>query len=297
MEQNISIPSENTQGFFSKMTKYLKNHIGQIFLHFAVLVLLFFVLYPMILLIMKSFKTYTQEQLDPFGFPSPLVFENYSFAWLNINSFFINSVILTVTITAMLITISSITAFAFVKFDFPFKETLFVAMLALMMIPGMLTLISQYAMVNAFDIVDNYWGVILPSVAGSIPFSVFLLRTFFRGISRGFFEAAEIDGAGNMRIFLTIMIPLSRAIIATLVITTFIGAWNDYLWPLLVLQSHAKKTIPVGLVDWSRAYYQMTGGWGPPFAAYIISSLPLIIVFSISSKQFIQGLTSGAFKM
>ena len=270
---------------------------GQFFLHMTLVILLIFVLFPLLLLIMKSFKTNTQEQMAPFAFPNPITFENYSYAWLIIKNYFLNSLILTVSITALIVILAAATAFAFVRYNFPAKEVLFMVMLSLMMIPGMLTIISQYALGYTLNIVDNYWGVILPSVAGSIPFSVFLLRTFFRGLSREFFEAAEIDGANNLHIFFVIVIPLSRAIIATLVITTFISQWNDYLWPLLVLQKEQLKTIPIGLVAWSESYNKLTGGWGPPFAGYVISSLPLIVIFSLASKQFIQGLTSGAFKM
>ncbi len=286
MEKTLPASSERKRGFW-----------GQFFLHLSIVILLLFVVFPLLLLIMKSFKTNTQEQMDPFAFPDPFTFENYSLAWLYIRNYFLNSLILTVSITALIVALASATAFAFTRYNFPAKEVLFMIMLSLMMIPGMLTIISQYALVNTFNIVDNYWGVILPSVAGSIPFSVFLLRTFFRGLSREFFEAAEIDGANNLHIFFVIVIPLSRAILATLVITTFIAQWNDYLWPLLVLQKEELKTIPIGLVSWSDSYNQMTGGWGPPFAGYVISSLPLIVVFSLASKQFIQGLTSGAFKM
>lgn len=280
-----------------KNRNWLQRNIGQIFLHVVVLILMVCVLYPMVLLILDSFKTKDQFQFDPFGFPSPAIFDNYKVAWLYVKDFMINSVVVTVMVTVILVAIATVTAYAFTRFNFRFKETLFIAMLALMMIPGMLTLISQYGMIVKFNMLNDYWAAVLPSVSGSIPMSVFLFRTFFSGVPKELFEAAEIDGASQPRQLVSIMMPMSKAIIATLTITTVLSTWNDYLWPLLVFPNDIMKTIPVGLVSWTDTYYKMVHSYGPPFAGYVIASIPLVIVFSIASKQFIAGLTSGAFKM
>lgn len=295
METNISVTSVEATDF--KRKNWLRRHISQIALHFVILLLMFFTLLPLVLLVMDSFKSYNQFQLEPFAFPNPVILDNYQFAWLYVKDFMINSIVITVAVTVILVAIATITAYAFSRMEFRFKETLFMAMLALMMVPGMLNVISQYAMINKFNLLNDYWGVILPSVTGSIPYSVFLFRTFFSGIPDELFEAAELDGASHGRMLVSIMIPLAKPIVATLTISTVLSQWNDYLWPLLVLTRDIMKTISVGLVSWTDTYYQMTSSYGAPFAGYVLSSLPLVIVFSFCSKQFIAGLTSGALKM
>lgn len=295
MRTTISAASADRTDFRKK--NRLQRHVGQIALHFVILLLMFFTLLPLVLLIMDSFKSYNQFQLAPFAFPNPIILDNYQFAWLYVKDFMINSVVITAAVTLLLIAISTVTAYAFSRMEFRFKETLFMSMLALMMVPGMLNVISQYAMINKFNLLNDYWGVILPSVTGSIPYSVFLFRTFFNGVPDDLFEAAELDGASHPRMLVSIMVPLAKPIVATLTISTVLSQWNDYLWPLLVLTRDIMKTIPVGLVSWTETYYNMTSSYGAPFAGYVLSSLPLVIVFSFCSKQFIAGLTSGALKM
>lgn len=287
----------NTQTSEFKNRGWFGRNWGQILLHVVLWVLMFFTLAPLFLLIVDSLKTNSNFQMDPFGFPSKLAWENYELAWLYVKDFMLNSVVITVSVTVLLVLIATVTAYAFTRMNFRFKEVLFMAMLALMMVPGMLNVISQYGMINKFNLINDYMGVILPSVTGSIPYSVFLFRTFFSGIPKDLFEAAEIDGASHIHMLFLVMVPLAKPIIATLVISTVMGQWNDYLWPLLVLTHDLMKTIPIGLVSWTDTYFAMTGGYGAPFAAYVISSIPLVVIFSLCSKQFIAGLTSGALKM
>lgn len=277
--------------------KFIKKNYGQIIMLIMLVSLMIMTLYPLYLMLVKSFKTITQEQNNPFGFPDPFTFENYNYAWIIVKPYMINSLVITISITFSTIFISSLAAFGFIRYNFPFKNTIFLSILSLMMIPGILTLISRYELVNDFNLINTRLGVILPSIAGSLPFSIFLLKTFFNGVSKELFEAAEIDGATDFDIYFRIVLPLSKPIISALMIMQFIGSWNDYLWPSLVLINEDLHTLPVGLVRFTKNYYLMTGGYGAPFASYIISSIPLVILFALTSKQFIKGLTSGAFKM
>lgn len=281
----------------TKVTNWFKKNNGQLISHILIFILLVMVIYPLILLVMKSFKTITEEQLDPFAFPKKLCFDNYEYAWAVIRYNFENSIFVTCMTTVLVVILAAMTAFAFERFNFPFKEQLYIAIMALMMIPGVLTITSKYKLINQLGLMDNMWGVILPTVAGGLPMSIILLRTSIKEISKEMFEAAEMDGAHNVRIFIQIVIPMIKPIIAALVIMQFVATWNDYLWPRLVLTSSINQTIPVRLVAFSDDYYNATGGYGAAFAGYVISSIPLIVIFAVASKQFISGMTSGAFKM
>lgn len=276
---------------------FIRKNRNQFLIGIALIILVVLVLSPLYFLIIKSFKTITQEQSNPFGFPSPFTLENYIYAWVVVKPYMINSLEISITCTLGTVFVSSLAAFAFIRFKFPYKDTIFLSILALLMIPGVLTLISRYELVNNMNLINNKFGVILPAIAGGLPFCIFLLKTFFEGIPKELFEAAEIDGASNMGVYLKIVLPSSKPIISALVIMQFVGHWNDYLWPSLVLLKEDLQTIPVGLVQFTKDYSIMTGGYGAPFASYIITSIPLLIIFVASSKQFIDGLTSGAFKM
>ena len=275
----------------------IKQIVCQTILHIIILFTLFLILYPLVLLIIKSFKDVTQDQNYPFTLTFPLYFSNYRTAWLNIADYIGNSFIITLLQTAGTLLVAALTAFAFVRFSFPCKNIIFMAILSLIMIPGTLTLVSQYILINDLGLINSFFGEILPGVAGSIPMNLFLLRSFFGGVNAELFDAAKIDGASDLRTFWSIMLPLSLPIMMTVAMTTFMGAWNEYIWTRLVLLDDTMHTIAIRVVSFTESYFKMTGGYGAPFAAYIISAVPLIVVFALASKQFIKGLTSGAFKM
>lgn len=279
------------------MLHLIKKYYGQIIVIIVIMILLYLSFYPLYMLVIKSFKTISNDQSDPFGFPSQFAFDNYQYAWIVMKPYLINSLFVSSVITFGIVFIASLAAFAFVKFNFPYKNTIFYMIISLMMIPGIVTIASQYELVNKLSLVNSYWGVILPAISGSLPFGIFLLRTSFSSVSTELLDAAEIDGATNFQVYANVMLPISKPLIWTLVITAYIGAWNDYLWPSIVLLEEKKQTLPIALVRFTESYFGMTGGYGAPFAAYVISSLPLIIVFLLASKQFISGLTSGSIKM
>ncbi|HLT00262.1 MAG TPA: carbohydrate ABC transporter permease [Acholeplasma sp.] len=280
-----------------KVLTFIKKYYVEIIILIFLSILLVMSFYPLVMLFFKSFKEISDDQQNPFGIPKVWSFVNYEYAWLVIKPYFINSILITAFQTIGIVVLGSITAFPFTRYNFPYKNVIFYGIISLMMIPGLVTLTSQYELINNIKLVNSIWGVILPSIAGSIPFALFLLNMSFKNVSKDLMDAAEIDGASDFQVFRHIMMPLSKPIVWTLVITSFMNSWNDYLWPSLVLLEDDKKTLPLALVNFTNSYYDLTGGYGAPFAAYIISSLPLIILFLVASKQFIQGLTSGSIKM
>lgn len=283
---------------FSRFIKYIRKNWGQVLTMITLLTLAVSVLYPLTILVMRSFKYLPDDLMDPFGIPSRFTFTNYTYMWEYLKQAYINSLLTTVGVTIGVVILASMVAFAYIRFNFPGKNILFYAIIGLMMIPGILTLISRFQLVNDMKLTGNLWGIILPGIAGGIPFSFMLLFTFFKGIPKDLFEASDMDGASNLTIFRHVVVPLSKPILFTIGIQSFVGEWNDYLWAKLIIGSNESIiTLPVILQSISTAYETQYLGMSTPFAGYVLSAIPLVLIFIVASKQFIEGLTSGAFKM
>lgn len=274
-----------------------KNSIGQIISHIVIIILLFLSLYPLILMLVKSVKTIDQEIHHGFALTFPFNWSNYSLAWKYVSGYILNTFLISILNTVGILIATSTMAYGFTRYDFKGKDALFMAVLALTMIPGILTLIPQYCMVKNFNMINTRLGVILPTIAGSLPMGVLLLRTFFNGLPGGLFEAASLDGANSFEMFFMIAVPLSVPILATLGLTSFLGSWNDLIWPQLILRRDNLQTITIAMTSFTTNYYNTTHSYAVPMAGYVIVSAPLLILFAFTSKQFIAGLTSGAFKM
>ena len=254
------------------------------------------VLLPLFFLISRSFKGLQDDMTYPFELPTKVTFDNYTFMWEVLKDAFMNSLITTIGVTVGTVILASLLAFAFIRFRFPGKNIIFYLIISLMMIPGILTLLSRYQIVLGLNMEEKLVGIIVPGIAGFIPMAFMLLFTFFKGIPKDLFEAADIDGANDFTSFFRIVVPLSKPILSTIAIQTFVGEWNDYLWAKLIIGSNDEIiTLPVLLQSFSQAYEGT--GMGAPFAGYVLSAIPLVLIFIVASKQFIEGLTSGAFKM
>lgn len=281
----------------NRKTHSFKKYIPHIIILICILLLLALTLFPLILLVFNSFKLYTD---DPLQWPSidngnMFTTEGYSLVWGYISGNFVNSLVITFSVSIGTTLFGSMAGYAFAKYEFPFKNTIFICVLAFMMVPGLLTLIARYSLIVDIGLNDNIWGVILPQISSSLPFATFLTRTFFQGLPKEMFEAAKMDGMSELKKFIRLVIPLSQPIIITLLVQTFVSQWNDYLWSRLVLQTESLQTLPIVLVN-------LTDTLGPisyciPFAGYVLSAIPLIIIFIVGNKKFIEGMTSGAFKM
>ena len=255
-------------------------------------------LFPIYVMVVKSFKSPMQEVMNPFGISFPFRWANYAEAWGYIDYTLLNTFVITIAITALVLVLSSMASFGFTRFQMPGKNVLFLMFLAILMIPGVLTLIPQYKLVALdYGLINTRWGVILPTVAGALPMSIFLIKTFFEGMPNDVFEAATIDGASSLRLYFSIAVQLSLPILATQGLMTFMSAYNDYLWPLLILRDEGVKTTAIVLKDLTTTLFNETNSMSVAIAGYVIACLPMFIIFAFCSKQFVKGLTSGAFKM
>jgi len=287
--------NEKRTGYRFRM--YMKSNWGQVLITLALITLCIMVLYPLGITILRSFRVWTEDALDPFGIPKEFIFENYTLMWEMLSSTFLNSIITAVSVTAGATILSTMIAYAFIRFNFPLKNVLFYLIIGLMMIPGILSLVARYSLVNNLHLVGSLWGIILPGMIGYVPGSFLLIFTFFRGLPKDLFEAADVDGSNNFGIYCKIVLPLSKPILSTIIITTFVGEWNDYLWAYLITNGNeAKYTLPVYL-NYLSDYFVTNLQTSTLMAGYVISAIPLVLIFAVASKQFIEGLTSGAFKM
>ena len=211
--------------------------------------------------------------------------------------YLLNSIIVTTSIVLLNVVFATAAAYAFAKLRFPGRDAIFFVLLLTLMVPSQVNLIPVFKMMVELHKVipaigaDTYFGLIAPSAI--TVFGIFLMRGFLRSIPDEILESARMDGASEWRILRSIVFPLALPGMATLAIFTFLGAWNDFLWPLIVTSSDDMRTLPVGLALLAR---RNASDWGTTMAGTIITAAPLIIVFLLMQRRFIEGLTAGAVK-
>jgi multiple sugar transport system permease protein/raffinose/stachyose/melibiose transport system permease protein len=252
--------------------------------------------FPVALMVMFSFKDNTQFMTQRWTLSFPLHLENYLAAWRRgrIAQYVGNSVLyVVVSVTGTLIA-AILSAYAFARMEFRGKQLLFYLIIALLMIPGVLTLVPSFVLMINLNFINTRWSLLFPYMAGGQAFAIFILRTFFAGLPEELFESARIDGATEFGAMTRIALPLSQPIIGTLALLQVYSIWNDLVWPTTVITKTELKTIMVGLLTFRG---QFSTEFGPLYAGYVIASVPLIALFAITSRLFIQGLTSGAIKM
>lgn len=264
-------------------------------LNIVLLILAFLMLYPTIFMVFTSFKTNPEFLENFWGPPRTLNWDNYAVAWNALKHSFLNSVIIVgVSVPGALIA-GSLSAYAFARLRFPLKKFLYMAILALMMIPNILTLISSFTLVADLKLLNTHWAVSLPAIAGSQAFVIFVLRSFFAGLPEEIFESARMDGAGELRIYLQLALPLSLPIMGTLFIMRLLNDWNDYLWPSLTLSQPDMWPVSVAIKAF-RASFDLLPQWGMIYAGFTITIIPLLVFFALTMRYYIEGITSGAVK-
>lgn len=259
----------------------------------GLLVLAIFTFYPFVFLLMSSFKD-PDQFMHSFWLPAfPPHLDNYLLAAQVTLPYLKNSLIVTLASLVGVVLLSTVSAYVFARYPFPGREIFFMAVIVLLMVPGVLMLIPQFLLSKQLGLLNTYWALILFAIANGQVFGIFIMRSFFATLPKELFEAARIDGASEIDAFIHIAVPLSSAIMVTIAILDTITTWNDYIWPLVVLQDEAIKTFPLGLINFQNA---LRVNYGVQFAAYVIASLPLIVLLMFTMRYFVRGLTSGAIR-
>lgn len=213
------------------------------------------------------------------------------FTEYNMVRYMFNSVFVSVIMTGGQILICAMSGFVFARIDFKHKEKIFLLYLATMMIPVQATVIPQYILINKLGLINTYVALFLPGIFNA--FGTFLMRQYFLGIPKALEEAACLDGAGYVRIFFQVMLPLCKTGIAVLAVTGFMGAWNDFLWPLLVSSDEFHTTLPLFLSQLQGRWYV---DWSVLMGATLISVIPILIVYLCAQKYFIEGVQNTGIK-
>mgnify|MGYP000909541213 CR=1 FL=1 len=206
-------------------------------------------------------------------------------------SWFMNSVIITVLNTAISIALCSMVGYGVTMYEFRGKKLIFVLIMSTMMIPIEMLMIPLYNVIKFFHLTNNYFGVVLPFVVA--PFTIFFFMQYARTLSKEFMEAARIDGCGEFRIFLTIMAPLMKPAFAAMLILQATNAWNDFLWPLIVMSSSQKFTLTVGIQTYLSPY---GNNYNLLFAGAVLSVIPVVILFFLCQRLFMEGIMQGGIK-
>lgn len=269
--------------------------IRQLILNLVILLLLFLMIYPLGMALWGAFKSDIAFDTSKWYPTLPLRVSNVATAFTSIWRYLLNTIfVAAVGVTGGLF-LSSISAYAFARMEFVGKQFLYMMVISLMMVPGVLTLVPSFMLYRSLVLTNSYAVLIIPLIVGAPIFGVFLLRSFFEGIPKDFFEAAQIDGATDFQCYYKIALPLCIPILGTLAIMNLVGIWNDYLWPMITIQDYSKFTISAGILITFQKQYSMN--YPVTFAGYLVASVPLIILFIFANKYYIQGLISSSIKM
>jgi len=249
--------------------------------------------YPVLWMLLQSFKTKFELYSNIWGLPQQLFVDNYVQAWriARMGTYILNSVIVSVGTVALVLVVASLAGYAFAKLRFPGRDVLFYTFVFTLIVPVQVTIIPLYAVVSGLGLSNTYFALILPYAAAGLPLSIFLLRAFFASVPREIEEAARIDGCSELAAFWRVVLPISGPGLATVTILQFLGAWNEFLLALIFIRNPALRTIPLGLQAF---FFEYSVEWGYLFAALAMATVPVIVVYVVMQRQFIKGLTAGA---
>lgn len=250
---------------------------------------------PFVWMLLASFKSQGELLGDPSGWlPTSPTWNNYA-TWLgelHIGHYFVNSVVVAVFTVLGNLVFCSMIGYALAKLDFAGKRALFALVMTTLMVPAVVTFVPLFVMVAKLHLVNTYPALILPYLAS--PVGVFLMRQFMLGIPDSLLEAARIDGAGQVRTFTRVVLPLCGPPLATLTILTFLASWNNFLWPLVATQSQDKYTLPVALALYSQG--QTATDYGLLLAGSVLVIAPMVALFMALQRFFVRGVASTGIK-
>ena len=262
--------------------------------HLLLAIFTLVVVYPVAWMVFSSVKTQTELLSNIWGLPRSLALSNYADAWraAGLGRALFNSVFVSLSSVLLVVAFASLAGYALAKFRFRFATLIFLVFVLTMQAP--VPVIPLYVLLVRLRMTDSYLGYILPLAAGGLPLAIFIFRAFFTTIPRELEEAAIVDGSSRLGAFLRIIMPVSTPAIATVAILQFLAAWNEYFLALILIRSPELRTLPLALqvffFEWGRSE------WGQVFAALSVGSVPMIVLYVLMQRRFIQGLTAGAVK-
>jgi ABC-type glycerol-3-phosphate transport system permease component len=263
--------------------------------HLIVLGILLIELFPLYMMIQVSFKDNTTFLLNPWIPlpPSQWDWSNWKYGIELIGPYIANTVFVAVSLTVAQLFFALMGAYFFARYKMPGHGFLWSVFMLLMLIPGVANIVPLFMLLKSMNLLNTLWALIILGAASGQVFSIFVLRNFIEDIPKDLFEAAEIDGATHFQQMMNVVVPMSGPILGTLAILSFLGAWNDFMMPLIILRDPQLFTLGVGLIYLDGEYVKQ---WGRIMAAFFVAAIPLIIIFLFTMKLFIRGLSAGAVK-
>jgi multiple sugar transport system permease protein len=268
--------------------------LPQILLYTALILGAVAALFPMLWMVSASLMPTGEATASPPRLvPSRLTGEHYRdlFTRLNLGRYLLNSAIVALTVTTVSLFVNSMAGYAFAKLRFRGRDRLFRLLTTGLVIPVQVAMLPLFLLMKQLGMINTYWGVIIPGLASI--FGIFLVRQYALSIPDDLLDAARIDGAGEFRIYWSVVLPTIRPILATLAIWTFLSTWNDFMWPLIVLSDESRFTLPVALANLSGEHVQDTELM---MAGSVLTVLPVMLVFLFLQRFYIAGITAGSVK-
>jgi len=271
-----------------------KIRLQSVALHLVMLVISVFTLLPFFWMLSTSFMATGEASTLPLKFlPRSFSLDQYIFLFerMNLGRFFLNSLILSVSVTLVSLLVNSLAGFAFAKYTFRGQRPLFTFLLSSMIIPGQVTMLPVFLLLNKLGLLNTYFGIIIPGMASI--FGIFLIRQYLQSVPDSLIEAAKIDGARDFAIYWRVILPLAKPVLVTLALFTFMGTWNDFLWPLVVMTKEDMYTLPVAIANLMGEHAQ-----DPELmmAGSVVTITPVLVVFLIAQKYYIKGIMLGGVK-
>lgn len=267
---------------------------GGLFTTMGLIVIAIIILYPLIWMAISSMKSYDEIYNNVWGLPSTWLVENYSYAWSKgISSYFVNSLIVTVTTVFAVLLIGSMAAFALARYRTRLIDIALIFIIGGMMMNPQVALIPLFNILSSLELINTRWALILTYIAYRLPLSILLIRAYFLGIPKELEESAIIDGCTEFGIYRRIYLPMSVPILITTVVLTSFFAWNEFLFATIFIDSDALKTIPSGLMNFRDA---LRTDWGVLLAGMVIATIPMIALLILLQKYLVRGLSEGSVK-
>lgn len=248
---------------------------------------------PVLWMAMLSLRTTDEFYRAPYALPIPAHWDKFRIAWFDFGyqTYFRNSVIVSVAAVVLLVAVGSMAAFFFARYHFPLKEPLYLMIFAAIMFPPQVTLLALFQMLVGYGLYNTLLGLILVYAASHLPLTLYLLRAFFAQIPREIEEAARIDGAGDWGMYWRVMFPIARPAIVTVVIINFLEFWNEFLYAVVLINQQDQRTLPLGVMFFMGEQYENVGMIA---TGLMIAALPVIVIYAFFSERITESLTAGS---
>lgn len=270
------------------------DRVRQLPVYLLLLIYAIVIAYPLLWMVISSFKSSTEIFTDPWGMPSTWLVQNYAQAWeRGISDYFLNSIVVTVIATIATVVVAALCAYGMVRLGGRVANVILVVAMGGLVVAPQVSLIPLYRLLDGMGLLNTYWAMILPYVAFRLPMAILLIRSVFLGIPKELVDAATIDGCRSVGVLRHVYLPLSASVLTTAAVLTGYFAWNEFLFAIVYIDADALRTIPAGLMSFRDS---LSTEWGVLLAGLTIAALPIVVVFIMLQRYFVAGVAAGSVK-